>query len=67
MLARSQLHGLQTNRELLVRILRHPEFLPARLTHTFSNDTPLPSSQTAYVTLPANDCMPAGRRTGEPG
>ncbi|MBX3412017.1 MAG: ATP-grasp domain-containing protein [Pirellulales bacterium] len=26
-LAKSRLHGLRTNRELLVRILRHPEFL----------------------------------------
>ena len=26
-LARAQIHGLRTNRELLVRILRHPQFL----------------------------------------
>jgi acetyl/propionyl-CoA carboxylase alpha subunit len=30
-LARAQLHGVVTNRDLLVRVLRHPEFLAGRI------------------------------------
>ncbi len=40
-LARAQLHGPPTNRELLVRILRHPEFLEGRTdTHFLDRHDP---------------------------
>ena len=35
-LARAQIHGLRTNRELLVRTLEHPEFLRGPDRHAFS-------------------------------
>jgi acetyl/propionyl-CoA carboxylase alpha subunit len=40
-LARAEIHGLYTNRELLVRILRHPEFLAGRTdTHFLDRHDP---------------------------
>jgi len=40
-LAATQIHGLQTNRELLVRILRHPQFLSGETdTHFLERHTP---------------------------
>ncbi len=40
-LAASQIHGLQTNRELLVRILRHPQFLSGETdTHFLERHAP---------------------------
>jgi acetyl/propionyl-CoA carboxylase alpha subunit len=41
-LARTQLHGLKTNRELLVRLLRHPEFLAGKTdTHFLPRHDPV--------------------------
>jgi propionyl-CoA carboxylase alpha chain len=38
-LDRARLHGIRTNRELLVEILRHPEFVEARLSTAFLQDS----------------------------
>ena len=35
-LARTRLHGLRTNRELLVNVLRHPAFLARRIRREYS-------------------------------
>jgi propionyl-CoA carboxylase alpha chain len=40
-LTRAHIHGLTTNRELLVRVLRHPEFLAGRIdTHFLERHSP---------------------------
>jgi propionyl-CoA carboxylase alpha chain len=38
-LRRARLHGIRTNRELLLEILRHPEFAEARLSTAFLSDS----------------------------
>ncbi len=38
-LGRARLHGIRTNRELLLEILRHPEFVQARLSTAFLRDS----------------------------
>ncbi len=55
-LARARIHGLRTNRELLVRILRHPAFLAGDTdTHFLERHPP--------ETLGAKLCDAAGERT----
>ncbi|MDF1595274.1 MAG: biotin carboxylase N-terminal domain-containing protein [Acidimicrobiia bacterium] len=57
-LARAQIHGLYTNRELLVRILRHPEFLAGR-TDTHFLDRHDPAELGAPLADPASERMHA--------
>ena len=58
-LAASQIHGLRTNRDLLVRILEHPEFLVGRDRHAFSRAPPARRiGRTDGQLPPPNDCMP---------
>ncbi|MET3984897.1 propionyl-CoA carboxylase alpha chain [Streptomyces sp. PvR034] len=52
-LARARIHGLTTNRDLLVRSLRHPEFTAARL------DTGFYERHLAELTAPAPDAARA--------
>ncbi|MEV7617970.1 biotin carboxylase N-terminal domain-containing protein [Streptomyces sp. NPDC089799] len=52
-LSRARIHGLTTNRELLVRSLRHPEFTAARL------DTGFYDRHLAELTAPAEITEPA--------
>src|SRR5262245_2036865 len=54
-LARARIHGLRTNRELLVRILRHPEFLAGEADTQFLERHP-----PAALGRPL--CDPAGER-----
>ncbi|MER7761252.1 biotin carboxylase N-terminal domain-containing protein [Streptomyces sp. NPDC097619] len=56
-LARTRIHGLTTNRDLLVRSLRHPEFEAARLGTDFYDrlldELTAPGPETAHVPLAA--------------
>ena len=57
-LARAHIHGLYTNRELLVRILRHPEFLSGR-TDTHFLDRHDPAELGAQLADPVAERMHA--------
>ncbi|MDH5374077.1 MAG: biotin/lipoyl-binding protein, partial [Acidimicrobiia bacterium] len=57
-LARAQIHGLYTNRELLVRILRHPEFIAGR-TDTHFLDRHDPAELGAPLADPTSERMHA--------
>ncbi len=46
-LGRARLHGIRTNRELLVEILRHPDFAQARLSTAFLTESDVMEHQLA--------------------
>jgi propionyl-CoA carboxylase alpha chain len=46
-LERARLHGIRTNRELLVLVLRHPEFVEARLSTAFLAESDVMEQQLA--------------------
>lgn len=71
-LARAEVHGPATNRELLVRALRHPAFLAARLHTGFLAEhaaelTAPDGRETARAALAAALADAAARRTGPHG
>jgi propionyl-CoA carboxylase alpha chain len=69
-LARAELHGVSTNRDLLVRVLRSPEFAAAEIDTGFLDRhaevfTPLlPTEQVPLAALAAALASAAGRRAG---
>ena len=69
-LARTQLHGLVTNRDLLVRVLRHPAFLTGQIDTGLLDRQPevfaplLSSVEAVRLELPGRG---AGRRRRAPG
>ncbi|MBM0225853.1 biotin carboxylase N-terminal domain-containing protein [Micromonospora sp. ATA51] len=71
-LARAELHGVATNRDLLVRVLRSPEFGAADVDTGFLDRHPevfaplLPADQLPLVTLAAALAGAAGRRASAP-
>jgi propionyl-CoA carboxylase alpha chain len=46
-LRRAQVHGVRTNRDLLVEVLRHPRFLAGQVSTAFLADEPLAATGTA--------------------
>ena len=67
-LARGRVHGLTTNRDLLVRVLRHPEFLAGRVDTAFltrhrpESETEADKDAVALSVLAAALADAAGRR-----
>ncbi|HZM81794.1 MAG TPA: biotin carboxylase N-terminal domain-containing protein [Candidatus Limnocylindrales bacterium] len=66
-LPRAKVHGLRTNRDLLVRVLRHPVFLAGEATTAFLDDatllTPLADEETVRLSaIAAARAIAAGHR-----
>ncbi|MGW1448770.1 ATP-binding protein [Micromonospora sp. NPDC002411] len=71
-LARAEVHGVATNRDLLVRVLRSPEFAAAEIDTGFLDRHPevfaplLPAEQVPVTALAAALASAAGRRASSP-
>ncbi|MFK4245795.1 biotin carboxylase N-terminal domain-containing protein [Micromonospora chokoriensis] len=71
-LARAELHGVATNRDLLVRVLRSPEFAAVEIDTGFLDRHPevfaplLPAEQVPVTALAAALASAAGRRASSP-
>ncbi|MGW5576781.1 ATP-binding protein [Micromonospora chokoriensis] len=71
-LARAEVHGVATNRDLLVRVLRSPEFVAADIDTGFLDRHPevfaplLPAEQVPVTALAAALASAAGRRASSP-
>ncbi|MEU8218844.1 biotin carboxylase N-terminal domain-containing protein [Micromonospora taraxaci] len=71
-LARAEVHGVATNRDLLVRVLRSPEFAAAEIDTGFLDRHPevfaplLPAEQVPVTALAAALAAAAGRRASSP-
>ncbi|MEV4762772.1 biotin carboxylase N-terminal domain-containing protein [Micromonospora chokoriensis] len=71
-LARAELHGVATNRNLLVRVLRSPEFAAVEIDTGFLDRHPevfaplLPAEQVPVTALAAALASAAGRRASSP-
>ncbi|OZV79659.1 acety-l/propionyl-CoA carboxylase subunit alpha [Micromonospora echinospora] len=71
-LARAELHGVTTNRDLLVRVLRSPEFLAAEVDTGFLDRHPevfaplLPADEVSLTALAAALASAAARRAAAP-
>ena len=66
-LARTRIHGVRTNRDLLVNVLRHPAFLDGATDTAFFDTHGLADAGRAAGRQPGRRAVRGGRRAGRRG